>query len=61
MKTAKELAEDHWGYVGGLLEMTDWEAGGMSFLKYVYETAFVHGFRHGVESCGVEHEEVGIE
>jgi len=57
MNKAKELAEQHWGYVGGLLELTDVGCDPLTLLKYVYETAFVHGWKH----CEEEHEKVGVD
>lgn len=55
---AKKLAEEHWSYVG---EVVKQGAGSLVYLtqdqiidiiKFHYQSAFVHGFKHGVESCG---------
>ena len=37
MKTAEELADEHWEWLEELLE-------------YLYKSAFIHGFKHGVKS-----------
>jgi len=55
---AKEQAQAHWGYVEGLLIATGF-SGDIQMLEYVYVSSFVHGFRHGVESSGGEHKEIG--
>ena len=34
---AEKLADEHWGYVGKLIE-------------FVYKSAFEHGFKHGIQS-----------
>ena len=57
MNKAKELAEQHWGYVGGLLSRVEIDDNPLTLLKYVYETAFVHGWKH----CEEEHEKVGVD
>jgi hypothetical protein len=56
MMKAKELAEQHWGYVGGLLARVDVEENPLTLLKYVYETAFVHGWKHCEEVLDKESE-----
>lgn len=48
MKTSKELAADHWdGYVKPLLESFDVALTNAD--GYNYQSAFIHGFKHGVE------------
>ena len=37
MDEAKRLADEHWEWLGPLLE-------------YLYKGALIHGFKHGVES-----------
>ena len=55
---AKKLAEEHWNYVG---EVVEWGKFGLAnlgaenitkFIEFVYKSAFIHGFKHGVEGCG---------
>ena len=57
--TAKEQADAHWKYVGVLLEHAGVKD--VRLIEYVYQTAFIHGWRHGVESEGGDHKEVGDE
>jgi hypothetical protein len=53
---AKKLAEEHWSYVG---EVVEWGKFGLAnlgaenitkFIEFVYKSAFIHGFKHGVEA-----------
>jgi hypothetical protein len=55
---AKKLAEEHWSYVG---EVVKQGAGSLAYLtqeqiidiiKFHYISAFIHGYKHGVESRG---------
>tara|TARA_Y100000310_G_scaffold58000_1_gene53150 strand:- start:2483 stop:2674 length:192 start_codon:yes stop_codon:yes gene_type:complete len=42
----RELAEEHWGWIAGLLEsctITD----RIGLAHYLYTTAFIHGAKHG--------------
>jgi hypothetical protein len=47
---AEKLANDHWEYVKETLIVHSAE--NIEIAEYHYKTAFVHGFKHGVESCG---------
>jgi len=38
MSRGRELADEHWEWLGKLLE-------------YTYKTAFVHGYKHGKEDA----------
>jgi Holliday junction resolvase RusA-like endonuclease len=53
----EKLAAAHWDFVGGLLETVTARrpVGGYSYdvVEYIFKTAFVHGFKHGVESAEV--------
>jgi hypothetical protein len=60
---AKKLAEEHWGYVGKVVE---WGKFGLAnlgaenitkFTEFIYKSAFIHGYKHGVESFYVLSEE----
>jgi len=48
---AEELAEAHWKYVSGVIYYA--KAAGdeaeIEEIKYHYITAFIHGYKHGVE------------
>lgn len=45
---AQELAEKHWNYIENLLKrIKDDEM--VETIGFHYKTAFVHGFKHGVE------------
>jgi hypothetical protein len=44
----KDLVDAHWKYVGSLLRAHNLV--GTELIEYHYKTAFLHGFKHGVES-----------
>ena len=46
LKRAKELANDHWEWLGGLFDRLGIED---SIGKYLYKTAFIHGYKHAIE------------
>ena len=46
-KEAKELAESHWEFVGGLLKRAG--IGESGLLEYLFITALMHGIKHGQE------------
>lgn len=48
---AKALAEAHWGYVMRVLIEHDECEETVKKCAFHYVSAFVHGFKHGVESC----------
>ena len=50
--TPEEMAEAHFDWLKGLLELIPCyeDSLDVQFLRYLYETAFVHGYKHGVES-----------
>lgn len=43
----KQLAENHWDWVQGFINTLDSFGFDEDTLKYIYETAFIHGFKHG--------------
>lgn len=43
----KELVDAHWKYIGALLKAHG--IVGVELIEYHYRTAFVHGYKHGVE------------
>lgn len=49
-----ELASAHWGYVKSVLEAHDEDPTVIEQCGFHYREAFTHGYKHGVESCGVE-------
>lgn len=51
MKTSEELAEEHWEtYTQIILEAHEDDEDLIRKIRVHYVTAFVHGFKHGVES-----------
>lgn len=52
MKTKEELAEDHWDWIAGLVDSIpgDTLQWGLETIEYLYETAFIHGFKHGQDA-----------
>ena len=45
---SKQLAEDHWGYIESLLKAHGYD-GDLGVVSFHYKSAFIHGFKHGVE------------
>jgi len=50
MTDAKKLADEHWAYVGGLLELREGPIN-IRLVEYVYKTAFAHGWKHCQEEA----------
>ena len=48
-EVAKKLANDHWNYIKSLLETHDKPQNIIDIIEFHYQTAFIHGFKHGVE------------
>ncbi len=46
----EEMADAHWKWLNGFMETLSSCGFDEETLEYVYKTAFVHGFKHGVES-----------
>ena len=46
----KKLANDHWGYIESLLEAHHVLNTTIELIEFHYKSAFIHGFKHGVES-----------
>ena len=50
-ETATNLAVEHWEYIENLLRVSlpDEQRKSLTMIAFHYQTAFVHGFKHGVE------------
>ena len=48
-ETSKKLANDHAGYIEQLLEVHGESKETIIKSSFHYQTAFIHGFKHGVE------------
>lgn len=44
-----KLVSDHWNYIQSLLEQHKVGKDDMEVIKFHYQTAFRHGYKHGVE------------
>ena len=45
---AKELADKHWEYLGGVLMLiSGHNKEQIATIQYHYKTAFIHGYKHG--------------
>ena len=52
---AQKLAEEHWSYIGKLMELMLGRE--LELLKFHYTEAFIHGYKHGLEdSVWIEQE-----
>lgn len=49
MEKAKKLADAHWSYVRDMLLAHDEDSDIIEKCGFHYRTAFIHGFKHGVE------------
>jgi len=49
MEDNEKLAWDHWNYIEGVLRTQGIEVKQLETIKYHYTTAFIHGYKHGVE------------
>jgi len=49
MGDKEKLAWDHWNYIEGILRTQGIEVKQLETIKYHYTTAFIHGYKHGVE------------
>lgn len=45
-----QIAEDHWSYIEKLLEAHNEPEISLEKIKFHYISAFIHGYKHGVES-----------
>ena len=49
METPTELADEYWEWLEGLWEsLPDGATFEITTIEYLYKTAFVHGYKHGV-------------
>lgn len=46
---SKQLASDHWNYIEKLLKTHVEDSYLISVISFHYQTAFIHGFKHGTE------------
>lgn len=53
IERAKKLANDHWGYIEGLL-LAHAADENIVTIEYHYKTAFEHGYKHAVEDIKEE-------
>jgi len=52
MTTPKELADQHWTWVEGLLDSLPGDGlFGIATMEYLYTTAMIHGYKHGYEGA----------
>ena len=49
MSKARDLAEEHWKYVEGILNLYNEDKDTISKLKYHYIETFIHGMKHGFD------------
>ena len=49
MDRALQLVEDHWNYIQGLLKSHRCEEDTIRIVDFHYKTAFMHGYKHGIE------------
>ena len=62
MKTPTELADEHWEWLEGLWEsLPDGATFGITTTEYLYKTAFVHGYKHGVMTQTTDSEKTAVE
>ena len=48
----EKVAQEHWKWIEGLWEsLPDGGTFGLTTTKYLYKTAFMHGFKHGIEDA----------
>jgi hypothetical protein len=45
----EKLAWDHWKYIEGVLKAHEMNPKVLEQIKFHYTTAFIHGYKHGVE------------
>lgn len=48
-KTSKQLADEHWGYIVGLLEAHEEDNKLIDQIGFHYKSAFIHGYKHAME------------
>ena len=57
MDKSKELANAHWNYIRGVLDNTPLGDKVIEVIEFHYITAFIHGYKHGVEDTESDHTE----
>jgi hypothetical protein len=49
MKDQHEIAEEHWRYIEAVLSVHERSKEVIEMIGFHYKTAFVHGWKHGME------------
>lgn len=49
IKKAKQLADEHWSYVEGLLNYHNEDEAIIKKIGFHYRTAMIHGYKHGLD------------
>jgi len=60
METAEKLADQHWKYIRQVLETHGAAGDEIARIGFHYLTAFVHGYKHGMEAAGAAQGRKGI-
>ena len=47
----RKLADEHWSYIERVLREHSVHTLTIKTVKFHYISAFIHGYKHGVESC----------
>jgi len=50
MKSAKQIAREHWNFIKKVLETHGEDPEVIKRVGFHYRTAFVHGYGHGLEA-----------
>ena len=54
METAEKLADQHWKYIRQVLETHGAAGDEIARIGFHYLTAFVHGYKHGMEAVAAD-------
>ena len=60
LNESKRLAREHWAYIKQLLLTHGVQIEQVNIIGFHYETAFVHGYKHGQEDCSSQIERNSI-
>jgi len=50
MQTIRKLADDHWEYIEEVLRLEGVEEERIDRTGFYYKTAFIHGYKHGIDN-----------
>lgn len=50
ISTEQKLSNEHWLYVKSVLKTHKIKSDIMNIIEFHYKTAFIHGYKHGVEN-----------